>query len=298
MFNRWSATELLIEVVEKGSFSAAAAALNLSKSHVSRQIKELENHLGVKLINRTTRKLALTDTGRAYYDRCRDIADQIEATERMVLAEQAEPRGRLRISVAGAFGERYVAPFAARFMQSFPRVQVDLDFSNRNVDLVEEQFDIAIRAGRLEDSSLIARRIAPRDLILCASRDYIDANGAPESITGLKRHNCLVGSRKHWRFWSPQRNNHLEINVEGSWHSNNGYALLAAAQRGIGIAQLPEFYVHDDLISGRLIELLPEHKPKDMAVWAVYPGNRHLSPKVKLFIDKLIEELRDDSRTL
>ena len=292
MFNRWTATELLLEVVNCGSFSAAAQRLSLSKSYVSRQISELENHLGTKLVHRTTRKLALTETGRAYYQRCREIAEQIEDAERMVLADQATPRGNLRISVAGAFGERYIAPAAASFMARHERVQIDLDFSNRNVDLLEEGYDLAIRAGVLQDSTLIARRIASRNLILCASRDYFDSRGGqPATLAQLKHHNCLAGSRRHWRLLEPGKNRHIDVAVNGSWRTNNGYALLAAARQGLGIVQLPEFYVHDDLAAGRLIEIMPDHKPTDMAVWAVYPSNRHLSPKVRLFIDHLGETL-------
>lgn len=291
MFNRWAATELLVNVIESGSFSAAAGAAGLSKSYVSRQISELENHLGTKLVNRTTRKLALTETGRAYVNRCRDILEQMEDAEQMVLADQANPRGKLRISVAGAFGERYIAPAAVRYMQRFPSVSIELSFSNRTVDLLEEGFDLAIRAGVLKDSSLIARRIASRNLILCASRDYLDANGVPDSLKSLKRHNCLVGSRRQWRLREADSNRHVDVSVHGNWESNNGYALLAAARQGIGIVQLPEFYVHDDLKAGRLLEVMADHKPTDMAVWAVYPSNRHLSPKIRLFVEYLVEEL-------
>ncbi|POP54496.1 LysR family transcriptional regulator [Zhongshania marina] len=291
MFNPWSATELLIKVIEKGSFSAAANTLGLSKSHVSRKISELENHLGSKLINRTTRKLVLTDTGRVYYNRCREIAEQIDDVEQMVLASQTEPRGKLRISVAGAFGERYIAPAAASFMATHKQLQIELEFSNRNVDIVEEGYDLAIRAGVLEDSSLVARRIASRNLILCASRHYFDEHGTPNSISSLKDHNCLLGSRKHWRLYDPENRWHLDVAVQGTWRSNNGYALLSAVQQGIGIAQLPEFYVHNELAAGRLIEIMSAFKPRDMAVWAVYPSRRHLSPKVRLFIDYLITEI-------
>lgn len=293
MFSRWSATELLIKVVEEGSFSAAANALNLSKSHLSRQVSQLENHLGIKLIHRTTRKLALTETGKIYYQRCREIADQIEDVERVVQAEQSEPRGLLKISVAGAFGERYIAPAAADFMARHEGVQIELDFSIRNVDLVEEGYDLAIRAGVLQDSSLIARKIASRNLVLCASRDYFDLHGQPQDIDELKQHNCLIGSRKQWRLRYPDKNKHVDVSVTGSWRSNNGYALLAAARQSLGIVQLPEFYVHEDLEAGRLIEIMPDFKPTDMAVWAVYPSNRHLSPKVRLFIDLLVAKLQD-----
>ncbi|NIB43050.1 LysR family transcriptional regulator [Pseudomaricurvus alkylphenolicus] len=286
--NRWDSTEILVKVVDSGSFSAAAEQLGLSKSHVSRQISQLENRLGVQLLNRTTRRLSLTETGQAYYQRCRSILSQLEEAEQAVLDLQAKPRGTLRLTVAGAFGERYIAPAAAEFMQKHPHVHIHLDFTSRNVDLLEEGYDLAIRAGTLKDSSLIARRIASRKLIICGSRDYLDRYGRPETIQSLKKHNCLVGSVATWRF-REANGHHADVKVEGSWHSNNGHALLAAAEAGLGLVQLPRFYVHRELEAGRLIEVMNDFQPTDTAVWAVYPSNRHLSPKVRLFVEHMVE---------
>lgn len=290
--NRWASTEIFVNVVDSGSFSAAANTLGLSKSHVSRQISQLENRLGVQLMKRTTRRLSLTETGQAYYERCKNVLTQLEEAEKAVLDQQERPRGTLRMTVAGAFGERYIAPAAAAFMKLHPHIQIHLDFTSRQVDLVDEGYDLAIRAGVLKDSSLIARRIAARQLIICGSRDYLDRYGHPESIHSLKKHNCLVGSVSTWRF-REKNGHHVDLKIDGDWHSNNGHALLAAAKAGLGLTQLPEFYVHEDIAAGRLIPVMVEYQPTDTAVWAVYPGNRHLSPKVRLFVEYLVNHFRE-----
>ncbi|MBR9913141.1 MAG: LysR family transcriptional regulator [Gammaproteobacteria bacterium] len=287
--SRWDATEIFVTVVNEGSFSAASRRLGLSKSHASRQVSQLENRLGVQLLQRTTRKLALTETGQAYYQRCSDIVNQLNEVELAVIDQQEKPRGNLRLTVAGAFGERYVAPAAAIFMQQHPELSIELDFTNRNVDLVAEGYDLAIRAGVLKDSSLIARRIANRQLITCASRDYFDRYGFPEDLRALKAHNCLVGSLPTWRF-RDESGQHLDIKVEGNWHSNNGHALLAAARKGLGLVQLPEFYVYADINAGRLQTTLESFQATDTAVWAIYPSNRHLSPKVRMFVEHLVSQ--------
>lgn len=287
---RWDTTEILINVVDCGGFSAAAKQLGLSKSHVSRQVADLENRLGVQLLNRTTRRLSLTETGRAYYNRCKDLLSQLEEAEQSVMDLQNTPRGCLRMTLAGAFGERYIAPLAAEFMRMHPNLEVHMDFSNRNVDLLAEGFDLAVRAGPLIDSSLIARRIANRRLVICASPDYLKRYGVPENINSLKKHNCLVGSVPTWRF-REENGHHSDRKIEGTWHSNNGHALLAAVKAGIGLTQLPLFYVHEELESGQLISVLENYQASDTAVWAVYPSNRHLSPKVRAFVDFLASEL-------
>jgi len=286
--SRWDGVEMLTEVVEAGSFSAAARRLNVSKSHVSRSITQLENRLGVQLLNRTTRKLALTEMGEAYYQRCREVVASMEEADQAVMELQATPRGTLRMTVPAGFGESYIAPAAVAFMQAHPQLSVDLDFTNRTVDLVAEGYDLAIRAGVLKDSSLIARRIAGRRLHICGSRDYFSRYGKPDSIRALKRHNCLAGSVPTWRF-RERGGHHTDIRVEGNWRSNNGYALLEAARQGLGLVQLPEFYLQDDFQRGSLENILTEYQPTDTAVWAVYPSNRHLSPKVRMFVEFLVE---------
>jgi len=286
--SKWDSVEVLAEVVEAGSFSAAADKLNVSKSHVSRQISQLENRLGVQLLIRTTRRLALTEVGRAYYERCREVLNNMSEADQSVMDLQDTPRGTLRITVAGAFGERYIAPAAAAFSKQHPQLNMEINFANRNVDLVAEGYDLAIRAGVLKDSSLIARRVAARKLYICANREYLDRYGRPDSVASLKKHNCLIGSLSTWRF-REETGTHTDIRVEGKWKSNNGSSLLEAARAGLGLVQLPDFYVHEDLQSGRLESVMEQYQPSDTAVWAVYPSNRHLSPKVRLFVEHLVE---------
>lgn len=285
--NKWGSAEIFIAVIDEGSFTAAAKALELSKAHVSRQINQLEARLGSQLIKRSTRKLALTETGRAYYERCKGIISQMMEVEQSIIDQREKPIGTLKITVAGAFGELYIAPCAADFTRLHPGISIDIDFTNRLVDLVAEGYDVAIRAGVLKDSSLMARKIAKRRLIVCGTRDYFDVYGRPEDISELRHHNCLIGTLPTWRF-KHKNGRHTDVKIDGSWHSNNGHALMAAARKGIGLVQLPEFYVFDDISSGRLLPVLEEFEPTDTAEWALYPSSKHLSPKVRLFIDHLV----------
>ncbi len=287
MKNRWESIEAFVRVVETENFSRAAEVLGVSKSHISRQISQLENRLDAQLLIRTTRKVTLTEVGRAFHLRCSDILNTLEDAEQAVIDLQEKPRGRLRLSVAGAFGEDFITPAAVRFMQRHPGLHIDLDFSNRLVDLISEGYDLSIRAGTLKDSSLIARRIASRELIICATPDYFERQGRPESIDAPINHNCLVGTLSTRRYRRGGRN--FDLRVEGNWRSNNGRALLHAARAGLGLVQLPAFYVKSDIENGRLMTALDEFKPLDTAIWAVYPHNRHLSAKVRLFVNYLAE---------
>lgn len=289
--NRWDSAAIFVAVIDEGSFTAAAEKLGHSKAHVSRQVSSLEKRLGIQLITRSTRKLVITEAGRAYYDRCSDIINQLTEVETSIIDQSDRPIGTLKITVAGAFGELYVAPCAADFMKLYPDLHIDIHFNNRLLDIVTEGYDIAIRAGVMKDSSLVSRKIARRRLIVCASRDYLDSAGKPKKIADLRSHNCLVGTLSSWRF-REAKDKHIDLKIEGSWHSNNGYALLAAARKGLGLVQLPEFYVFDDINSGRLIPVLEEFEPSDTGVWALYPSSKHLSPKIRLFIDHLVRNFR------
>lgn len=289
--HRWDGIEAFERVVRLGSFTQAAADLGVSRSHVSRQITALENRLDAQLLLRTTRKVSPTDVGQAFYLQCQQILDTIDDAERAVLDLQASPRGILRVTVAGAFGEDYIAPAAIDFMQQHPAIAVQLDFSNRVLDLISEGYDLAIRAGTLEDSTLIARRICSRRLLTCASPDYLQRNGTPTDIHALPNHNCLVGTLNSWRF--REGNRHRDVRVQGSWHSNNGRALVHAALAGLGLVQLPSFYLEKEIADGGLVPVLEAYAPTDTGVWAVYPHNRHLSAKVRLFVNSLVERFRE-----
>lgn len=285
--NRWDSIEAFVHVVEKGSFSGAADAMGVSKSHVSRHIRHLENRLDAQLLVRTTRKISLTEVGQAFYLRCSDILNTLEDAENAVIDLQEKPRGRLRITVAGAFGEEFVAPAALRFMEQHQGLTIEMDFTNRLVDLIAEGYDLAIRSGPLKDSSLIARRICSRKLLICGSPDYFERYGHPTTINALVNHNCLAGTLPTWRF--RDRDRHLDIRVEGNWRSNNGRALVHAARLGIGLIQIPSFYVDDDITTGTLKTTLDNFQPTDTGIWAVYPHNRHLSAKVRLFVNYLAD---------
>jgi DNA-binding transcriptional LysR family regulator len=289
--HRWESIEAFERVVRLGSFTRAADDLGVSRSHVSRQINALENRLDAQLLLRTTRKVSTTDVGQAFYMQCRQVLDNLDEAERAVLDLQANPRGILRVTVAGAFGEDFIAPAALDFMAEYRDLIVELNFSNRLIDLISEGYDVAIRAGTLKDSSLIARRISTRKLLTCASPEYLLRNGTPSSIHSLTNHNCLLGTLDSWRFRENGRNQ--DLRVSGNWRSNNGRSLLRAARAGLGLVQLPSFYLDQDIVDGALLPVLEDYNPTDTGVWAVYPHNRHLSAKVRLFVNFLADRFNE-----
>jgi len=289
--HRWENIEAFERVVRLGSFTRAADDLGVSRSHVSRQINALENRLDAQLLLRTTRKVSTTDVGQAFYMQCRQVLDNLDEAERAVLDLQANPRGILRVTVAGAFGEDFIAPAALDFMAEYRDLIVELNFSNRLIDLISEGYDVAIRAGTLKDSSLIARRISTRKLLTCASPEYLLRNGTPSSIHSLTNHNCLLGTLDSWRFRENGRNQ--DLRVSGNWRSNNGRSLLRATRAGLGLVQLPSFYLDQDIVDGALLPVLEDYNPTDTGVWAVYPHNRHLSAKVRLFVNFLADRFNE-----
>lgn len=283
--SRWDGIDEFVQVVESGGFAAAARVLGISKASVSKRVRQLEDRLETRLLQRTTRRQSLTDAGEQFYRRCAQLGQELDELEASLSAAQEVPRGRLRVSVGASFAERYVAPACAEFAALYPEVRMELVFDNRVVDLVEEGYDLAIRYGELRSSALVARRIAPRRLYVCASPEYLERHGAPLRPEDLRTHVCLVGTSDHWLFRGEEGERRLR--VSGRWRSNNGVALLAAARRGLGLAQLPDFYAEDDLAQGRLQAVLREWELGDVGVWAVYPHRRHLPLKVKLLVDML-----------
>ncbi|MCH9000548.1 MAG: LysR family transcriptional regulator [Proteobacteria bacterium] len=287
-----SAMAVFARVVEMESFSGAARALGLSKSAVSKRVGRLEDRMGLRLLNRTTRRLSLTEAGAAFYQGCRRVVAEAEAAERAVTRLASAPRGRLKVNAPMSFGVRHLAPALPDFMARYPELNVDLTLNDRVVDLVEEGFDLAIRIARLAESSLIARRLAPNRLVLCAAPSYLAAHGAPRAVEDLKGHECLLYSYQAagdvWRLCGPGGERRLA--VTGRLRINNGDALLAAALGGLGVALLPCFICGQDLRAGRLIQVLPAWSgPADTAIAAVYPASRNLSPKVRVFVDFLTE---------
>ena len=277
-------------VVEAGSFSRAADALGMSKSAVSKQIARLEDRLGARLLNRTTRQLSLTEAGTAFYSGCQQLVSDAESAEAAVTHLAQAPRGTLHVNAPMTFGQQHVAPALPAFMAQHPDLAVDLQLNDRTVDLVDEGFDVAIRIGQLADSSLIAKRLAPLRGRLVASPEYLDHHGRPAHPSDLKHHTCLIYSYfaagRSWPFRGPD--GPIRVPVDGRLEANNGDVLLTAARGGMGIAQLPTFICGDDLRAGRLESVLDAWlDPSDGAVHAVYPASRTVLPKVRVFIDFL-----------
>jgi DNA-binding transcriptional LysR family regulator len=278
-----------VRVAELSSFTAAAAALGISRAVASDRVMQLEARLGVKLLNRTTRRVSLTEAGLAYLDRARLALATLEEAEQEASTLTARPRGVLRVNAPVTFGAQHVAPAVARFLALHPELGVELTLADRRVNLLEEQVDVAVRIGRLEDSSLVARRLAPCRSILCAAPAYIAARGMPEHPADLARHDCLsyayAADGDLWRF---ERDGRQETVRVGSriW-SNNGEALAHAAIAGLGIALKPTFIVGEALRDGRLVPVMPGWNVPPLAVHAVWPPSRYLPFKPRAFIEHL-----------
>ncbi len=288
-----SELEIFVNVVDTGSFTAAARRLGVSKSHVSKQVSALEDRLGAQLLHRTTRSLSLTDAGQAFYERGSLILEQIEEAERAVTQLQTTPRGRLKISMPMTFGQRYVTPLLVEFMARFPELDVELDMSDRKVDVIDEGFDLAIRIGELQDSSLMMRKLADAERYCCASPAYLEEYGTPTHPSDLVDHQCLqyaYGRLNTWQFVSPD-DEELFVQVDGRLRANNGEALIEACVAGMGICLVPDFLIGEHLQAGRLVRILDEWNEWNAGVYALYPHNRHLSAKVRQFVDFLVERL-------
>lgn len=287
--HHWDRIEAFVEVVRTGSFSAAARRLRVSTSHVSRQVSQLESRLDTQLLYRTTRQTRLTDAGTLYYEHCRHLFDGFREAETALNDFQSRPRGVLRLTSATTFGERFIAPLVNDFQCRHPQLEVQMHLTNRRVELIDEGYDIAIRMGVLEDSTLIARRLCERREYVVGSRAYFEQVPRPHSLAELSNHRCLVGSRDHWLF--EVEGSRREVRVAGHWQANSGPAMLDAVLKGLGLAQLPDYYVEDHLQRGELVSVLDPFRHRDTAVWAVYPRHRHLSPKVRQFVDFLVAHI-------
>ncbi len=289
-YDHLGAMAVFARVVDAGSFSRAAEALGLSKSAVSKQVARLEDRLGARLLNRTTRKLSLTEAGAAFHAGCRQMLAEAEDAEAAVGHLAQAPRGTLHVNAPMTFGQQHVAPALPEFMARYPELDVNLQLNDRTVDLVAEGFDVAVRIGRLADSSLVARRLAPQNTAVVAAPEYLDRHGRPEHPQELDRHACLLysylASGPVWHFRG--RDGPVRVPVAGRLEANNGDVLLAAAKGGAGIARLPTFICGDAVRAGELERLLPGWvDTADAAVYAVYPASRQVSPKLRVFIDFL-----------
>ncbi len=285
---------IYVEVVNKGGFSAAAPGLRLTPSAVSKKIARLEDRLGVRLLNRTTRQLSVTEEGEAYFQRCKRILADIDEAEAEVASVGVEPRGILRVNSAIHFGLHHLVPLLPAFFELYPKVEVELTLDDRMADIVEEGIDVAIRAGFLEDSSLVARRLGGNDRVVVASPAYLERHGEPSEPEALESHNCLrynqVEMLNHWEFVMPDGARKV-IHVTGNFSVSTGEAIREAAIAGIGIARLATFSVGSAIGDGILRHILQDHTQDGGNVFAVYPHRRHLSSKVRVFVDFLADRI-------
>jgi DNA-binding transcriptional LysR family regulator len=290
--DRLSSMQVFVRTVELGSISAAAGELGLSSQLAGKQIRALEESLGVKLLNRTTRRQSLTDEGRLFYERATNILAEMEAAQAQIDESRSLPRGRLRISAPITFGSRALAPRLARFMKAYPEVTVELSLTNRTVDLVDEGFDVAFRTGDLPDSGLVARRLAPHRLSLCAAPDYLKKSGLPHTPEDLQRHECLVfahtSMRTQWSFKGPDGS--VTVPITGRFSTDSGEALRAAAIAGLGVILQPSELLAEDIQAGRLTQLLSRYEPSPRPLHALYAPDRRMTPKLRSFLDFAAKE--------
>ncbi|MGK4007976.1 LysR family transcriptional regulator [Sorangium sp. So ce1036] len=294
---RANLNEILVfmAVVEEGSFIAGGQAMGLTRSAAGKAVNRLEDRLGVRLLNRTTRALSLTDEGRVFYDRGLQILAAVDEAEASVAGRSGTPRGLLRLTVPDAFGRLVVLPLLRKYLEAWPDIQVEVSFTDRQADIVEEGFDLAVRIGEAPpDTRLVSRVVARYKAVLCAAPSYLAGRGEPLNIDDFADHDCLIFSsrnrRQSWRF----------LGDDGAWvkaqgrsrlRLDSGEAIRDAAVAGLGIAFLPDFLVAEDLAAGRLQQVLPDLEAGDVKIVAIYPTRRLLEPRVRRFIDLMVEEL-------
>lgn len=289
--DRFQAIRVFAQVVESGSFSKAAVRLDLSPTAASRYVAELEAHLNTRLLHRTTRRVSLTESGRGFHERCVQILAELDDAEREASQASAMPRGTIRLTTSINFGMHHVTPAIAAFLVQYPQVKFDVSLSDRIVDLVEEGFDLAIRIGTAGPDTLVARKLGETRLVPCASPAYLAGHGAPAAPEDLMSHNCLTyeyAPRDEWVFLDAAGREHA-VRVSGSLNSNNGDLLADAAVQGVGIVCEPSFIVGPEIRAGRLVPILQEYAAPRSSIYAVYTSRKHLSARVRLFVDFLLE---------
>ncbi len=287
---------VFVQVVDSGSFTAAAEKLELSKSVVSKYVTRLENRLGAQLLNRTTRRLSLTEVGHTFYARSQRGLQELEAAKAEVSCMQDAPRGTLRLNAPMSFGILHIAPMLPDFLAAYPDLSVDMNLDDRQVDLIAEGFDVAIRIAELPDSSLVARRLAPCHHVVCAAPEYLARHGVPRTPEDLRAHNAITykyqESSAEWRFVS-SAGKFISVPVVSAIQMNNSLALREVLLQGGGITLTPTFVVGADIKAGKLQSVLSNYQNLEVSIYIVYPQRRHLSPKVRAFIDFMIDRIAE-----
>jgi len=291
--DRFVAMAVFAQVVDSGGFTRAAEVLRMPKATVTTLVQNLEAHLGVKLLNRTTRRVEVTPDGAAYYERCTRILADVQETESALSTARASPQGRLRVDVSVAFGRRLLMPALPEFLERYPGMRIEVGCTDRPVDLLEEGVDCVVRAGELADSSLVAKRIGLLDFVCCAAPSYLARHGVPEHPHDLARHRVVnffsprTGKIMPWDF--SRAGERVEITLEGPVATNDSEAYLAAGLAGLGIVQLTHGMVSQHLAEGRFVQVLREWTIDPLPLYAMYPRNRHLSAKVRVFVEWVAE---------
>lgn len=284
---------MYLAVVEGGSFAAAAAKLDISRAMASKQIQRLEEHLGTRLLNRTTRRLSLTESGREFYERSTQIMGDVDEAQQIAGQMTRKPQGVLRVTIPLTYGQHRLAAIIGAYTQAYPQVQLDISLSDRKVDLIEDGLDLAIRIGAMPPSDLVARKIGRVRSIVCAAPAYLARYGAPQTPADLARHACLgytlTGSGADWRLEGPD--GPAIVPISGPIRADNGDILRLAALAGAGIVFQPRFIVDDDIEAGRLVRVLSDWESAEFGIYAVYPSRKHLSAKVRTFVDFLAAAL-------
>jgi DNA-binding transcriptional LysR family regulator len=281
---------VFLKVVEAGSFVGASKQLAMPSTTVSRKIQKLEDTLGVRLLQRSTRKLHLTDIGRHYFENCQQSLVAIEEANALVSQSRAMPTGVLRITSPTDFAINYLQSWMNDFLALYPDVQIELEVTDRYVDIIEERIDIAFRSGELKDSSLIARRIGPKQSVFCASPDYIARAGKPKTPPDLTQHDCIIMGtslkNQTWRFITEK--DEISVPVTGRYAVDSMQLVVKAAHNGMGIAQVPYPLVIQSLEKGELIRLLSDYSPPIQSIYIIYPSHKHLARNVRVFIDHVV----------
>ena len=297
--DRLTSLTAFVRVADCGGFSAAGRRLHMSTTMVSNHVQSLEDRLGARLLNRTTRKVSLTEVGKAYYDRAVQILADLEQADDIAGALQSTPRGMLRVYTATHIVQ-FVSPVVADYLSAYPEAKVDLSIGERTIDLIDEGFDIAIRLTPPPDSSLIVRSLATWRHVLCCSPDYLERHGRPQQLSELTDCNCIrhaLYPYDEWRFVD-RKGTPASVRVSGNLISNSGETLRRAALQGVGVCLAAGFLIADDLESGLLIRLLPEYRPVEFAMNAIYPHRHHLSAKVRSFIDLLARHSAEQQKLI
>jgi len=300
MTNKTNTTELLdgitvfVAVIRAGSFTAAADALGRSTSYISKEITRLEKRLSSRLLNRTTRTISLTDTGRAYFERCDQIVIDAENAERSINQLQDTPRGLLRVNAPSSFSQKKLMELLPTFLNTYPEIQLEVEFNDRIIDVVAEAYDVVIRVGHHKDSNLVARQISKTKSVTVASPSYIKQYGAPKLASELTQHHCiaysLLPAPTKWEFKKGDKVSH--VNIEPRVLCNTAELEVSMVKQGIGITRLPLFCCEEEIKAGELICIMQDYDPIELGIYAVYPHRQYLTPKVRVFVDFLLDRIQ------